>query len=93
MTPLHLQLFIDACTLACAFAEFTSNNQMPVHQEYMDDLEKLGLVVTSGGLPEIRRYHPTEKGRAYLHFLCNVPMPVAQWAVAGMDGLTYQERA
>lgn len=91
MTPLHLQLFIDACTLACPFAEFPSNNKMPLHQEYMDQLEQLGLVETRGGPPEMRRYHPTEMGRAYLHFLCNLPMPVSKWAVTGMDGLTYSE--
>lgn len=91
MTPLQLTLFIEACTRACPFADLPSNNRMPVHQECMDELEVLGLVETRGGPPETRRYHSTDKGRAYLHFLCNLPMPTSQWAVAGMDGLTYSE--
>jgi hypothetical protein len=83
MSPLQLSLFIDACTSACPFDELPSNNHMPVHQECMDELEEMGLVTSSGGLPEVRRYHSTDKGRAYLEFLCSLPLPVSSWSLPG----------
>jgi len=83
MSPLALQLFIDASTMACPFAEYPSNNNMPIHQECMDMLEQAGLLETQGGPSETRRYTSTAKGRAYLQFLCSLPFPVANWTLAG----------
>lgn len=83
MTPLELHLFIDACTLAGQFAEYPNNRGMPVHEASMDMLEEMGLVETRGGPFTTRRYTPTAKGRAYLQFLCSLPLPVSNWTLPG----------
>lgn len=85
MSPLQLHLFIDACTMTGTVSEYPNNNHMPVHQELMNNLEESGLVSTIGGPFEDRRYTPTEKGMAYLQFLCNLPLPVVTWKIPGLD--------
>lgn len=83
MSPLALHMFLDAATSAGPVRDYPNNNGMPVHTECMDMLEEMGLVQTSGGPFESRIYTPTEKGRAYLQFLCSLPLPVSNWTLPG----------
>lgn len=85
MSPLQLELFIQAGTLACKVGELPSYRRgTVVHKACLDELESFGLLsLTDGETFEDRRYRATEKGTAYLQFLCCLPLPVSNWTIPG----------
>lgn len=86
MSPLQVQLFIDACVCAGPvriYSNYTSGTV--VHKTCLDELACMGLLVEPDEAEtfEDRIYRPTEKGRAYLQFLCSLPLPVSNWTIPG----------
>lgn len=75
MTPYQIHVLLDLHTLEGM--EHSAYSQAPIYQETIEQFFSAGLVGSTGS-PWL-----TDRGRAYVHFLETMPLPVANWSIPG----------
>lgn len=74
MTPLQINMLLHFHCCADEFPNITAPAQVEAKQMF----EREGLIKWADGRTQL-----TERGEAFVKFLCSMPLPVASWAIPG----------
>ena len=72
LTPLHIEIMLH---YACTSSPFPRLGA-PACAEYAQQLYVEGLLMDDGA-----GFKATDKGKAWIHYLCEVPFPIQQWVL------------
>ena len=83
MTPYNIELLIH---FHCSNARFP-RDEAPIFDETIQEMFKLGLLEPAP-LPQVCKI--TDKGRAHVHFICMMPLPMLGWSTSVLPQTFYQ---
>jgi hypothetical protein len=85
MTPLHIEIMLHYYAMGDDFmgGDFSA----PAVREFVDWLNAKGMIEPSSrDRPVLVAYVITDKGRAYVDYLCAVPLPVVKYVIEYSEG-------
>lgn len=83
MTPLQIDILLNYYTTPVEYGRADDNFGAPAVQEAINWM--IGANLLENCKSELGSYRTTDRGKAYVDGLCNMPLPVQKWYVPSKE--------